>query len=170
MNALNSSCLIEHTTVETGLSYKAAAAAFESSIGRLDPQAAEALRARHAPWADVEREMERMAGPSGLMLFTKVDQGAIASLGETQVRCRLYLVGNPAIAAHIVRIDPRGSFYVPFRVSLYEQTEGAGAVLSFDRPSSFLGVLDQAGLRDIGLQLDEKIDAVMRRITASSTP
>jgi hypothetical protein len=164
MNSLNSSNSIEHTKVETSLSYEAAAAAFETSIGRLDPQIAEALRARHAPWVDVEREMDRMAGPSGLMLFTKFDQGSIASLGEMQVRCRLYLVGNPATASCIVRIDPRGSFYVPFRVSLFEQTEGAGAVLSFDRPSSFLGVLGQVGLREIGRQLDEKIDAVMRRI------
>jgi hypothetical protein len=37
-------------------------------------------------------------GPSGLMLFAKIDQGAIASLGETQVQCWLYLIGNPAIA------------------------------------------------------------------------
>lgn len=94
--------------------------------------------------------------------------GAIASLGETIVRCRRYLVGTPAIAARVVRIDPRGSFYIPFRVSLYQRISGAGAVLAFDRPSSLLGVLGQAGFRVIGLQLDDKIDAVTQRAAGAS--
>jgi hypothetical protein len=40
-------------------------------------------------------------------------------------------------------------------------------MLAFDRPSSFLGVLGQAGLREIGLRLDKKIDTVMRIVIAT---
>jgi hypothetical protein len=108
--------------------------------------------------------MARMAGPSGLMLFSKIDQGAIASLSGAPVRCRLYLVGNPAIATRIVRIDVRGSLYVPFRVDLFESDEQSGAILSFDRPSSFLGALGRPELNAIGRQLDEKMDGVVQNI------
>jgi hypothetical protein len=65
---------------------------------------------RGASWDEVEAALARMAGPSGLMLFTQYDQGVIASLAGKPIRCRLYLVGNPAVATQIVRIDIRGSF------------------------------------------------------------
>jgi uncharacterized protein (DUF302 family) len=111
----------------------------------------------------LNRQWIKWRGPSGLMLFTKVDQGAIASLAGTTIQCRLYLVGNPAIASQIVRIDVRGSFYVPFRVAIFER-HNAGAIMCFDRPSSFLGLLERPELTDIGRLLDSKIDAVAQRV------
>jgi uncharacterized protein (DUF302 family) len=162
--SVNASAAIERTTLETGLSYPSAIAAFEAALGRFDRAAAEALPARAAPWPEVETAMARMAGPSGLMIFDLFDQGAIASLAGAPVRCRLYLVGNPAIAAHIVKIDPRACLYVPFRVAIYESVGTSGAVISFDRPSSFLGALGNSELRPIALMLDQKIDAVTQAI------
>jgi uncharacterized protein (DUF302 family) len=155
---------IERCYVDTGHPYEKAAAAFEASIGRLELRTAEALEARNTPWAEVEVEMARMAGPAGLMLFAKFEQGAVASLAGRRIRCGLYLVGNPAVATRIVRIDVRASLYVPFRVALYEPREQAAAVLSFDRPSSFLGLFEQPEMREIGLMLDAEIDAVMKKV------
>lgn len=161
------SARIERSVINTGLPYAAATAAFERSIGRLDMDASRALKARNAPWADVESAMARMAGPSGLMLFTQVDQGAIASLAGTPIQCRLYLIGNPAIATQIVRIDVRGCFYVPFRVAIYESHVESGAIIRFDRPSSFLAGLERPELTPIARMLDAKIDAVVQRVRAA---
>jgi hypothetical protein len=79
---------IETSYVGTGRSYAEAAAIFEGAIGRLEPETDNALLGRHGPWADVEAEMARMAGSSGLMLFAKFDQGRIASLSGVPMRCR----------------------------------------------------------------------------------
>jgi uncharacterized protein (DUF302 family) len=155
---------IERTYVETGLSYGAAAEAFERQVGRLEPDAAESLRARRAPWSEVEKEMDRMAGPSSLMIFEKIDQGAITSLSGKPMRCRFYLVGNPFIAEQILRIDLRGCLYVPFRVALYDEGGAVGAILSFDRPSSFLAALGRSELNEIGRLLDQKIDTAVRNV------
>jgi uncharacterized protein (DUF302 family) len=76
----------------------------------------------------------------------------------------VYLIGNPAIATQIVRIDVRGSFYVPFRVAIFEQDDQPGAVISFNRPSSFLGARERTELAEIGRLLDSKIDAVVQRM------
>jgi hypothetical protein len=157
--------VIERSSISTGKSYDVATVAFENAIGRLDPETAKALVARQAPWAEVEAEMARMAGPSGLMLFAKFDQGAVASLSESKIRCRQYLVGNPAIAARIVRIEVRASLYVPFHVALFERENEGEATLSYDRPSSFLGQFEQPELREIGLMLDAKIDGVAGGLT-----
>ena len=72
----------------------------------------------------------------------------------------LYLVGNPVIANKIISIDIRGSFYVPFRVCLYDHGTASGAVISYDRPSSFLAALERPELNEIGGMLDQKIDGV----------
>jgi uncharacterized protein (DUF302 family) len=157
--------VIERSSISTGKPYEIATAAFENDIGRLEPETARALIARQASWAEVEAEMGRMAGSSGLMLFAKFDQGAVASLSGTNTRCAQYLVGNPAIAARIVRIELRVSLYVPFHVALFEHENGGEAILSYDRPSSFLGQFEQPELREIGLMLDAQIDSVARRLT-----
>jgi hypothetical protein len=110
---------VEHVGVSTGLTYEGLVGAFERELGRWDPVTGNALVERRAPWSDVEREVERMAGKHGLMIFFRADQGAVASLVGKAKRYSLYLVGNPVIANRIISIDIRASFYVPFRVCLY---------------------------------------------------
>jgi uncharacterized protein (DUF302 family) len=70
-------------------------------------------------------------------------------------------VGNPVIADQIISIDLRSSFYVPFRVCLYDDGASDGAVISYDRPSSFLAALGKPELTKFGALLDGKIDDVV---------
>lgn len=162
--SLKTSAVVDRSYVDTKLDYQSAIAAFEAAVGSLKPEAAAALAARGAPWSEFEAAMTSAAGPSGLMILAKFDQGAVASLAGTPIRCRLYLVGNPAIAARIVRIDERACLYVPFRVAIYERHGGPGATISFDRPSTSLRALDNPELESIGLMLDQKLDGVMESI------
>jgi hypothetical protein len=53
---------------------------FERELGRWDLAAADRLLKSKASWGEVEREVERMAGPRGLMIFTRINQGEIISL------------------------------------------------------------------------------------------
>ena len=93
------------------------------------------------------------------MIIACLDLGSITSLSGREKRCSLYLVGNPVIADRIISIDPRGSFYVPFRVALYDDEGPDGAVICYDRPSSFLATLGRPELAEIGDFLDRRIDA-----------
>jgi hypothetical protein len=161
------SATIEHTDVATGLPYAALVEAFEKQVGRWDAATAESLVQRNAPWSVVEAEASRAGGARGLMIIETINQGVVTSLSGQPKHCRLYLVGNPAIASRILDVDPRGVFYVPFRVSLYDDGGPAGAHIAYDRPSSFLAALGQAELAAIGAQLDEKIDGVTRALCGS---
>ncbi|MGI4789088.1 MAG: DUF302 domain-containing protein, partial [Janthinobacterium lividum] len=138
--------------------------AFERELGHWEAATGERLVAQKAPWSEVKAEVARKAGPRGLMIMTRLDQGAITSLDGTVKHCSLYLVGNPVIANQILNIDPRGSLYVPFRVCLFEGDETGGASLLYDRPSSFLAALGHPDLRVIGTQLDNKIDGVAKAL------
>ena len=151
---------IQHTEVATGRTYEALVEAFERELGHLDPLIGTRLMEQKASWNEVEREMASMAGPRGLMIISRADQGKITSLSGEEKRCSLYLVGNPVIADQIISIDLRASFYVPFRVCLYDDRGPDGAVISYDRPSSFLAVLGKPELTEFGALLDRKIDDV----------
>ena len=161
------SAVITHEDIATGLSYDALVTAFERELGRWEPTSGAALAERRAPWSEIEREVDRMAGPHGLMIFYRADQGAITSLSGRPKRCSLYLVGNPVIANEITDIDLRAGFYVPFRVCLYDSGAPGGASIAFDRPSSFLALLGRPELDAIGSLLDQKIDAVVAALRAS---
>ena len=120
---------------------------------------------RQAPWDAVKAEADRAGGARGLMIIACINQGVVTSLSGRRKDCRLYLVGNPVIASRILDIDPRGAFYVPFRVCLYDDGGPAGAGICYDRPSSFLAALDHPGLAEIGTLLDDKIDSVVRALS-----
>jgi uncharacterized protein (DUF302 family) len=152
--------IIQHTNLATGLSYDALARAFERELGYLAPAIPQRLVDSRAEWSEVERQIESTAGPHDLMIIAHTDLGSITSLSGREKRCSLYLVGNPVIANQIISIDLRGSFYVPFRVALYDDGSPGGAVISYDRPSSFLATLGRPELAEIADFLDRKIDAV----------
>ena len=155
---------IRHERVATGLSHDQLVHAFERELGHLDPLVPKHLVEWKAPWSEVEREIGKAAGPHGLMIIARADQGSLTSLSGREKRCSLYLVGNPVIASRIIDIDLRASFYVPFRVALYDAGWPDGAVIAFDRPSSFLATLGQPEIEEIGRSLDRKIDAVIAAI------
>jgi uncharacterized protein (DUF302 family) len=151
------------TVVETPFAYEILCGRFEAAVGRLDAAAVRQLEAAAAPWPEVEAAMREMAGESGLMQFAVFDQGVVASLSGAQIRCRMYLVGNPAIAARIVRIDERGALYVPFRVAVYAAPGAETATIAFDRPSSLLAGLSRPELNEIGDLLDREIDTAVAK-------
>jgi uncharacterized protein (DUF302 family) len=158
---------IEHVTVTMGVPYDKLISAFEAELGRLDSAAVQALVARRAPWHEVESEIERIGGVHGLMIVASANQGAITSLSGKAKRCMLYIVGNPVIADKIIAIDIRASFYVPFRVALFDLGKEGGAI-AYDRPSSFLASLDQPEFKDFGTLLDGKIDAVINAVRSKA--
>jgi len=71
---------IQHTEVATGRLDEALVEAFEHELGFLDPLIGARLSEQKASWSEVEQEIARMAGPRGLMIIFKADQGRITSL------------------------------------------------------------------------------------------
>lgn len=155
---------VKREDIQIRLGYDALIAAFESELGHFDPAIANSLIQKKAPWEQVEEAMNKMAGPHGLMIFYKADQGKITSLHNGIRQCALYTVGNPLIADRILSIDIRASLYVPFRVCIYNSGDRQGAIIGFDRPSSFLASLQNPALKEFGVLLDSKIDGIVKAI------
>jgi uncharacterized protein (DUF302 family) len=159
---------IEQSNVALNLGFDEAMQRFERELQAWPRETSVDLISRRAPWSAVQAEVARLAGRRGLMIFSKIDTGRLTSLSGRRKDSALYLVGNPVIANEILNIDPKGGFYVPFRVALHAEG-GEGVGLCYDRPSSFLAGLD-ARLAAIGHELDSKIDAVADALRQASAP
>jgi len=155
---------IKREDIQIGMQYKDLIAAFEKEVGRFEPEIVSALIQKKAHWEEVESAVNKMAGSHGLMIFFKVDQGVLTSLNNKMLECTAYTVGNPMVAERILSIDIRASLYVPFRICIYDNGEGQGATIGFDRPSSFLAALQNPALNEFGTLLDRKIDSVIHSI------
>jgi uncharacterized protein (DUF302 family) len=165
-SATSSTSSIDRVTVRTGLPYAALMEAFEKEVGHWSAGISAQLVAESAVWEKTRDTIGAMAGQHGLMIFTKINQGEIASLAGKSRSCVPYLVGNPIIATDILNVDIRAGMLVPFRVELYD--DGEGGVLSYDLPSSFLASLGKPELAEIGKSLDQKIGSVAQAL--SKTP
>lgn len=152
--------------IATNIPYDVLTKDFEHELGKYDAGAVTLMIQEDISWKSFEKEMVQMAGENGLMLFFKADQGRVASINSGEMKCALYLVGNPFIAAQIVNIDICASFLVPFRVSIYEKEKGKGAFIGFQKPSSFLGELENPDLKPYGELLDGKINGIINKIAS----
>ena len=150
---------IEHVHVETEKPFDEVAASLEARMGKFDPIVDEELRRRADP-ESVRARLERMAGPSGFMLFGKQNHGALLRVARQERKAVQYVVGNPLFAFQMTQHDIRASLYAPLRVLLYENEEGNTCV-EYDRPSSLFGQFGNASVTEVATMLDRKLEQLV---------
>ena len=128
-------------------------------MGKFDSAVYEQLREKADPEA-VRARLERMAGPSGFMLFGTQNHGALLRLARQQRKAVQYVVGNPLFALQMTQHDIRASLYAPLRVLLYENGEGKTCV-EYDRPSSLFGQFGKANVTEVAAMLERKLEQLV---------
>ena len=127
---------------------------FDEQVLMLDPLLTLRLVVDQAAWHDVEAHVDRAVGPTGFVALTRIDQGALFSLGGDPVQATLYLVGNPVIARSILAVEPAAGLYAPFRVAVYR--DAMGAHVAYDQPPSVFASFGSDAIDAIARELDEK--------------
>src|SRR5262245_31511154 len=150
---------IEHVHVQTEKPFAEVADALEARMGKFDPAVYEQLRSGADPEA-VRARLERMAGPSGFMLFRTSDHGALLRLAGQTKRAVQYLLGNPLFAVRMTQHDIRAGLYAPLRVLVYED-EGGRTCVEYDRPSSLFGQFGNASVTEVATMLDRKLEQLV---------
>lgn len=146
---------VEHVRQTSDRPFEESAAAFEARLGRHDPAPAATLARGSAP-AEVRAAIEKMAGPSGFMLFAKQDHGTLLGLVGPRRKVVQYVVGNPLFAVEMTRHDVGAALYAPLRVLIYEP-EGGGTSVEYDLPSSLFGGLGNPQVDAVAVDLDRKL-------------
>jgi uncharacterized protein (DUF302 family) len=148
-----------HRAIVVGANYKRFTSALEAVLGRFSNDVQEDIVSRpHI----AEQRIAAMAGEQGLMIFAIFDHGAALNMAGAPRNAKQYLIGNPLTAMQMTRRDLRAALYAPLRVLVYEDADRR-TVVEYDQPSSLFGQFGNSEVTAVGVSLDQKLEAVIRR-------
>jgi uncharacterized protein (DUF302 family) len=150
---------VDHVHLVTDKAFEDVTNAFERQLGKFDPD----VRKGATDTGDTEAakaKIEAMAGPSGFMLFSTQDHGALLRLAGQKRKAIQYVVGNPLIALQMTQHDIRASLYAPLRVLIYETGDGK-TCLEYDKPSSLFGQFGNERISPTAAMLDNKLEGLV---------
>ena len=123
------------------------------------------LAAKFESWDSFRKEIERHVGPSGFILFARIDHGAwIKKIGIRRKALRL-IIGNTTIAITMLRHDLTAGLFAPVELILIEE-HGGHCSLTYVRPSSLMVVEPNDALLAAATQLDAKLQALATKVTS----
>lgn len=164
MSELGTSVSVEHVVTDIPVAFEAFVVAFEGLLGHFDPAVLERIRTDPE---GARQRIARMEGEQGLMIFGKLDHGALfALIGQTR-RALRYHVGNPLIAFSMTRFDVRAALYAPLTILLYELDEVTTRA-EYDRPSTLFGQFDNEAVTAVARGLDTKLAHVLETASAQA--
>jgi uncharacterized protein (DUF302 family) len=152
---------VDHVRVTADKPFDLVTKALEQQMGQFNPEVSKWLAAGEDA-EKVRAKIEAMVGPSGFMLFTTGDHGAMLRLAGQKKKAIQYLVGNPLFAVQMTQHDIRASLYAPLRVLLYEDEHGKTCV-EYDKPSSLFGQFGNAKVTDVATMLDRKLEQLVAK-------
>ena len=113
------------------------------------------------------RRVRAFEGPSGFMRFLDIDHGAWIGMLGISGRAKLYILGNPLIAATMIRHDLGAALNVPVRAMIFEDPPTRHTRLVYDLPSSLMARLGSEEVNAAALKLDEKLAALAEAATGA---
>ena len=151
--------MVHHVRRTTDKPFDDVAKAFEAQLGKFDGDVRKAATASEDA-EEAKGKIAAMAGPSGFMLFSTSDHGALLRLAGQKRKAIQYVVGNPVFALQMTQHDIRASLYAPLRVLIYENEEGKTCV-EYDRPSTLFGQFGGDRISPTAAMLDRKLEALV---------
>jgi uncharacterized protein (DUF302 family) len=153
---------VERFSIASSKPFEAVVAALEVAVGRPDMvEFAKATKSART-FAELERAVSAGLGRTGLMLFMKLDHGAILrkETGLDTPRIVRLVIGNPLIMKEMVKHVPDAGSYAPVTILVDERPDGVH--LSYDRMASFLASYRNAEALAVARDLDSKIESLLR--------
>lgn len=163
---MTSTISIEHVVVESDLTYEAVTSVLESRLGNFQDigDLRSKLGAGRVSQEKIAEVVEKLAGPSGLGLFHKVDHGEFLTAAGTPIRVRQYAIGNPVLAAKMIVHTPGVALYAPLRLAVYENSAGRTSV-AYDRFSNLIAQFGNSEALSVAGVVQQKLEALVAEIT-----
>ena len=156
--------IVEHIRLTALKPFDEFISAFEGQLGRFEEDVYRELEDGVDP-ASVRDRLEGMAGPSGFMLFRKIDHGELLRIVGEPRKAMQYLVGNPLLAIEMTRHAIGAGLYAPLRVLIHEVEDGKTCV-EYDLPSSLFGQFEDDRVSRVAAMLDRKLEDLVTTAAA----
>ena len=157
---------IERFSLTSSKPFDQVVAALNAAIGH--PDMAEFARSTHEArsFAELKSAVEKGLSKAGLMLFMQLDQGAVVQkeTGQDTPRIIRLLIGNPLIMKEMAKHVPDAGSYAPVTVLVDERADGVH--LSYDKMASLLSAYGNGDALQVAKDLDNKVEALMRKAAA----
>ena len=129
---------IERFSITSSKPFDQVVAALDATIGHPDMGEFGRSTQEARSFAELKSAVEKGLSKAGLMLFMKLDQGAVLQkeTGRDTPRLIRFLIGNPLIMKEMAKHVPDAGSYAPVTVPVGERADGVH--LSYDRMASFL--------------------------------
>ena len=153
---------IQRLTIVSSKAFEAVVAAVEKAIGRPDMLEFGKASAGADTLAELEILVNRSVSELGLMLFMKLDIGAVLrkESGLARPKAHRFIIGNPLIMKEMVKEVPEAGSYAPITLLVDERQDGVH--LGYDKMESFLAPYGSVKALDVARNLDEKVEKLMR--------
>ena len=158
---------VERFSIISSKRFEDTVAAIEVAIGHPEIAAFWKDVAAADSYADVEKVVNRIVGPSGFMKLGRYDLGIFLrkDRGETAPRVLRLVIGNPLIMKKMLEHVPDAGSYAPVTVLIDERADGVH--LSYDRMSSYLESYGNAEALKVARDLDAKVEALLAEAAAA---
>jgi len=154
---------IERIEVASSKPFDAVVSALESAVGR--PDMAKYIKEIEGArtLAEMESAVQSAVGAAGLMLFLRLDLGAVLrkETGLDTPKIVRFLIGNPLIMREMARHTPDAGSYAPVTILVDERPDGVH--LSYDRMASLLAPYENRQALAVARDLDSKVEALLRK-------
>jgi len=153
---------IRRLTIVSSKAFEAVIAAVENGIGRPDMLAFGKASSLASTYAELENLVNRSVSELGLMLFMKLDLGAVLrkETGLPRPKAERFIIGNPLIMKEMIREVPEAGSYAPITLLVDERPDGVH--LGYDKMESFLVPYGNVKSLAVARDLDEKVEKLMR--------
>lgn len=153
---------VERLAIVSSKSFEAVVAAVENAIGRPDMREFGKVSDEAASYAEFESLVYTSVSQLGLMLFMKLDVGAVLrkESGLARPKAQRFIIGNPLIMKEMVKHVPEAGSYAPITLLIDERSDGVH--LGYDKVESFLGPYGNANAQAVARGLDDKVEKLMR--------
>ncbi len=143
-------------------------AAFEGATGVVSSDEFRQIVIASAGNADeFVKRVHAFEGRSGFMRFLDIDHGAWMGMLGIAGRAKLYILGNPLLAATMMRHDLGAALNVPVRAMIVEDPQTRRTRLVYDLPSSLMARLGDTEVDAAAVKLDQKLAALAEAATGA---
>lgn len=158
---------MERIDVKSSKPFEAVVGALEAVIGHPDMAALRQISEGAGTFAELETAVNHAVGKTGLMLFMKLDLGAVLrkESGRSSPKIVRLLVGNPLLMKDMARHTPEAASYAPVTILVTERPDGVH--LAYDRVASLLAPYGNPQSIAVARMLDAKVESLLREAAAA---
>lgn len=152
---------VQRFSVISPKSFADVVAGLEAAVGHPDMNTLWRDISTAKTFADLEKVIRKVVGPSGFMEFTRFNHGMILNkeYGEKTPKCMRFLIGNPLIMKQMVEHVPEAGSYAPVTILIDERPDGVH--LSYDTMESFLASYGNPQALRVAKDLDSKVESLL---------